>query len=60
MRQFVSQFDSEFTTNCELDNFTLAVVGRNLFDEDYVASGGDELVRLGPQRQIGVRLQASF
>lgn len=48
------------TFGIELDNFTIAVVGRNLLDKDYIASGGDELVRLGPQRQVGVRIQANF
>jgi len=48
------------TFGIELDKFTIAVVARNLLDRDYVASGGDELVRLGPQRQIGIRIQANF
>ncbi|MGB3470353.1 MAG: TonB-dependent receptor [Erythrobacter sp.] len=48
------------TLGIEFDNLTIALVARNLLDEDYVASGGDELVRLGPQRQIGVRVQAEF
>lgn len=48
------------TLGIEFDYVTVALVGRNVFDEDYVASGGDELVRLGPQRQIGLRVQARF
>ena len=48
------------TIGIKLDNFTIALVARNLLDRDYVASGGDQLVRLGPQRQIGIRLQADF
>lgn len=43
-----------------LKNFTIALVGRNLLDRDFVASGGDEQVRLGPQRQIGLRIQSNF
>ncbi len=49
-----------FTAGYEFDYFTIAFVARNLFDKDYVASGGNELVRLGTPRELGVRVQAAF
>ncbi len=39
---------------------TLAFVGRNLFNEEFVASGGDERVRLGAPRQLGFRLSTAW
>ncbi len=42
------------------DRYTLAFIAKNLFDEEYVASGGNERVRLGAPRELGVRLQAEF
>jgi outer membrane receptor protein involved in Fe transport len=48
------------TLGINFDAVTVSLVGRNLLDEDYVASGGDALVRLGPQRQIGLQIQARF
>lgn len=48
------------TFGIDLGNFTIALVARNLLDRDFVASGGDALVRFGPQRQVGLRIQANF
>lgn len=42
------------------DQATVSFIARNLFDESYVASGGDERVRLGAPRQFGVRIAADF
>ncbi len=42
------------------DRAQIAFIARNLFDEEYVVSGGDEQVRLGAPRQIGVRVSGSF
>ncbi|MGJ3232173.1 MAG: TonB-dependent receptor [Oceanicaulis sp.] len=42
------------------DQVTVSVLARNLFDETYVASGGNERVRLGAPRQFGVRVAADF
>ncbi len=42
------------------DRATISFMARNLFDEIYVASGGNERVRMGAPRQIGVRLAADF
>ncbi len=48
------------TTGYRYKGVTLAFVATNLFDEEYVSSGGDERVRLGAPREIGVRVQADF
>ena len=42
------------------DQASISIIARNLFDESYVASGGNERVRLGAPRQVGVRLSADF
>lgn len=49
-----------FTAGYEFDGVSIAFVGQNLFDAEYVASGGNERVRLGAPRQIGVRIQKTF
>ena len=48
------------TVGYERDGYSVSVLARNLLDEEYVASGGRELVRLGSPRQIGLRVQKSF
>lgn len=39
---------------------TVSLIARNLFDEEYVAAGGDELVRLGAPRQVGFQISKRF
>jgi outer membrane receptor protein involved in Fe transport len=48
------------TAGYERDGVEIAFVAKNLFNETYVASGGDELVRLGAPRELGVQAKAAF
>lgn len=42
------------------NGLSVSVIGKNLTDETYVASGGLERVRLGAPRQLGLQVQAQF
>lgn len=48
------------TLGYEVYGTQVSFIARNLFDEAYVASGGNELVRLGDPRRIGLQVQRSF
>lgn len=48
------------TVGYDFDLASVSMIVRNAFDEEYVASGGDERVRLGAPRTIGVQLQRRF
>ncbi len=39
---------------------TVSLIARNLFGEEYIASGGNEQVRLGTPRQVGFQLSKRF
>tara|TARA_Y100000052_G_scaffold27404_1_gene35095 strand:- start:18417 stop:20924 length:2508 start_codon:yes stop_codon:yes gene_type:complete len=42
------------------DNWSIALTGQNLTDEEYVRSGGFYSVELGTPRTIGLQIQAAF
>ncbi len=48
------------TAGYKADTYTISFIAQNLMDEEYVSSGGDEYVRLGTPRTIGVQLQTAF
>ena len=48
------------TVGYDFELASVSIVLRNAFDEDFVASGGNELVRLGAPRTIGLQLQREF
>lgn len=48
------------TAGYKADNYTISVIAQNLLDEEYVSSGGNEYVRMGSPRVVGVQLQTNF
>lgn len=48
------------TVGYDFGNYVVSFIGHNLTDEEYVASGGNERVRLGAPRVLGVQLQTKF
>lgn len=46
------------TVGYTFDHVTVSLFGHNLLDREYAASGGNERVRLGAPRVLGVQLQS--
>ena len=48
------------TLGYDFETASVSFIARNLLDEEYVASGGNERVRLGAPRQLGIQLVKRF
>lgn len=48
------------TAGYDFEAASVSLIVRNALDEDYVASGGNERVRLGAPRTIGLQVQRAF